>query len=487
MSARSVFIESVWVAGAIALVLCGAMILLAPDAASRLMDRIGTGRVAPGGNRLTIVRERSLPEPALGASRQPDGYNVQFAHADSFGEAVARVREGDADAGYALSVALAGQEGLAGAASLGKRFLYLIAPADAAVRGIADLAGKKVGMAHAGPHAVELFESLVETYALVNPPQLTNEHDADLEEAFLEGQINAALLLCGHDEPTIAELLATGWYALVPIPEAEALALRVPGLFADVIPVGLYGPERGIPAPESGPLPTVSVATLLYTRADAPDEPVQALARRARDASEGHRSDWDKTAPLPLHPAAAQLAAGVPVPRPVPSRAVSVALGGLCVILGVRALWVRSRARRRARRRRVMMREISSLLEQTAGMLEVGNVEIPDATGQAKTVLLRDFGRQAQAKSSDLLASMLECLRSQHEAVLAMRTQIEALQEQLALAHKNVTVQEHGLETGEQETLVDVRSDSARLAPAGDTPFSSEQEEQPQDQMSFGF
>ncbi len=492
-SGRFVFIESVLVAAGAALTLCGLVLIVAPGAATRFIAHVGAGRAVPGGSRIAIAAEKSLPEPALGAPDQPDGYTVQFAHSESFEDAVTRVRDGGADAGYALSIALAGQEGLAGVANLGRRHLHVIVPAGAAVQGLADLAGTKVGTGHADAYAIELFSALLESCAPANPPQLTTEHNADLEEAFLEGQIGAALLLCGHNEPIVTELFATGWYTLVPIPEAEALALRIPGLFADVIPAGLYGPEHSIPPPESGPLPTVAVTALLYARVDAADAKVEALARRAQKSADAREAG--AVAPLALHPAAVQFAAGAPPPRPESGRAMALLLGCLCLLTGAQTLWGRARKRRTAARRQALLREAESLLRECSALTCAEVVEIPGGMGPPGAAP----GSAAQGAHDSLegvLPALLARLRSQQEALRASDALAEVLRGQLASALAEASCPDAGPDGLAQPDYPEPAAAAPEQDRAGEPPqhhatgtsaAEPEPGRAPRDQMTFGF
>ena len=96
------------------------------------------------------------------------------------------------------------------------------------------------------------------------------DHDADLIQ---RGQIDAFFFVGGSPAPLIDDLLASGKARLVPIDGRgrRALLKRVPSLFADTIPAGVY--------PGTGALQTVSGRALWVVKDSAAPEIVYGLVR----------------------------------------------------------------------------------------------------------------------------------------------------------------------------------------------------------------
>ena len=98
-----------------------------------------------------------------------------------------------------------------------------------------------------------------------------------MQRAFAEGVLDAALLLEPLLSPQIDALLSSGYFRLLPVPEAEAIARVLFGVEAEVMPGNLYGPERALPPLEAGPFPVLAVEAVLAAHTDTPPGDIAAL------------------------------------------------------------------------------------------------------------------------------------------------------------------------------------------------------------------
>lgn len=198
-------------------------------------------------------------------------------------------------------------------ANVDKQYLHLIVPTDSPIHTLRDLSGKRVGAGPPGSGHEALAEMVLKYFAFNQPPSLVTDHSPNLDQAFQAGSIDAAFAVYSLFSPAMEELFKTGWYRLVPIPEAEAIAKFLPGVYAEDLPPSLYGPERALPRAEDGPFPTLMVNTFLVARRDASAAQVRAMLEALYSPGfryAMHLADLDeqrgRTSPLaPLHPAAA--------------------------------------------------------------------------------------------------------------------------------------------------------------------------------------
>jgi TRAP-type uncharacterized transport system substrate-binding protein len=159
--------------------------------------------------------------------------------------------------------ALAVQVRVAGAA--GVRLAHVITPADSVVRAFDSLAGKRLGVGLRGSSEDALARKLVEATQLNPPPELVTAHNLDLEQAFLDGEIDAALLLRPVASPDVSALMATGYYRLLAAPAGAATAWAAPGAFATAIPARTYAtPDTA----EAAAIPTLGEPVLVLCRAN---------------------------------------------------------------------------------------------------------------------------------------------------------------------------------------------------------------------------
>ena len=120
--------------------------------------------------------------------------------------------------------------------------------------------------------------------------------------------IDAAIVTTNPNNPGLRQLLAGGDFLLIPIDDAEAIALRFYHYRAFTIPQGLFCESPQIPPK---PVPTIASTAFLAARSDAPVR----LVEEALEALYNEIGPWDfidliprsralDQNPAPMHPAA---------------------------------------------------------------------------------------------------------------------------------------------------------------------------------------
>ena len=143
---------------------------------------------------------------------------------------------------------------------------HLIARGDTGIGSFAALAGHRVAIPSASSGQFNSFWFLAKHFGVVDelPRALPMSEDA-ANFAMELGQVDAVFRVRAPGNHTIRELIGDRYLQLVPIEQAEALALKQPAIAAGVIPRGSY---RGSPALPELNLDTAVVDRLLVARAD---------------------------------------------------------------------------------------------------------------------------------------------------------------------------------------------------------------------------
>lgn len=204
------------------------------------------------------------------------------------------------------------QERLVALANLGRQYVHVVVPADSEIQEFRDLAGKRLGVGASGGGAEALAKDLMRFFRFNEATELVPDHNANLVNAFLDDEIDAAFTVYGLFAPAMEELLASGWYRLIPMGEADAVSRFLPGTFSETLPPYLYGPDRSIPPAGDKPFSTLSVNTLLVCQSSLANRqvytvleeifsgPFLKMARLTALDEEGAQDALH----LPLHPAA---------------------------------------------------------------------------------------------------------------------------------------------------------------------------------------
>ncbi len=169
------------------------------------------------------------------------------------------------------------RDNLVALANLGRQYLHVVVPADSPIEAFRDLAGKRIGVGPKGSGAEDLAGRMLGFFNFGEETSLVYDHNPELKEAFLDGEIDAAFTVHGLFDPAMETLLSAGWYRLVPVREAESVSRYLPGVFAETLPPSLYGPDRSIPAASDAPFQTLAVNTLLVCQRSLPNRQVHTV------------------------------------------------------------------------------------------------------------------------------------------------------------------------------------------------------------------
>lgn len=321
----------------------------------------------------------------------------------------------------------ASAHGLCGLAAVGPQYFFVIVPNESPVQEIRDLAGAvNPGVRTAG-QAPTLGEKVLEYYGLLGPPEMLTPARQPVSivrplrgivEDFDAKHMQAATRTQSLRSDLVENVLRTGKYRLLPIPDHEALARSLPGTEAGFIPAGAYGPERRIPP---APVPTLTVATLLIARRDLPGRVARDLLetiydpRVARDLQQPVTEQAGRqVGSIPLHPAADIFYRRHDLVTSDRLGRISFVASGVAALAAALQFGVRflRNDRRRARRRRV-----ASDLERLRGIrqrIEGGSNEAEARASIAEADALLDRAER-DAAAGHLDADGIRALRSAHE------------------------------------------------------------------------
>lgn len=155
---------------------------------------------------------------------------------------------------------------------------HLVARNDSGIVSVNDLDGARVGLPPRGAGSNRLFARLVEHHEIdMSRISIVHAPLPELEAAITAGDIDAFFMVIAIGNETIARIIQTTPTRLVPVDQADAIAMFDPALEAEVVPVGTYSGSRPVPAE---PTPVVAVHSLLVARADVPDTAVEFITRR---------------------------------------------------------------------------------------------------------------------------------------------------------------------------------------------------------------
>ncbi|MFN3938257.1 MAG: TAXI family TRAP transporter solute-binding subunit [Gemmobacter sp.] len=192
----------------------------------------------------------------------------------------------------------------------------LIVRRDAAIAGFGEIAGRRVDLGHPASGRRATMERLMEEYGLKSQDlgATCELQPAAALSALCAGAIDALVLVAGHPNARLGEVLDRCDAVIVPIvgPEAERLLAADEGFVPVVLEAYLYPAQ-----PEA--VETIAVRATLVARDTMPDEPVRRIVEviATQAARLGEREALLKgldparlarDAPVaPLHPAAASV------------------------------------------------------------------------------------------------------------------------------------------------------------------------------------
>ncbi|MEM7810343.1 MAG: TAXI family TRAP transporter solute-binding subunit [Planctomycetota bacterium] len=198
-------------------------------------------------------------------------------------DTAARLRDGAIDAGI-MQLGAVPLDGLAIVTPLHRDVVHVLVASglveDGSVRGVGDLAGRRVLVGLPGSGMVRTADDVLAHYGLTGRVDAVPRHFTDLLGP--DADCDAAIVTTGVENADLARVLATGRYALLPL-DADAIAMTRRHFESYVIPRGLWHPR---PAAD---VPTVAVAAVVVVRADAPGDLVRALLAAVFEGRLGDR------------------------------------------------------------------------------------------------------------------------------------------------------------------------------------------------------
>jgi TRAP transporter TAXI family solute receptor len=201
-----------------------------------------------------------------------------------------RLSNGQADIGLIQSDTTVTPDTLVVARLFPEAF-HLVARSEAGIAGVNDLRGRTVGLLPEGAGSNALFERLLRHHEIApDEIDVVHGHLPALEKAIASGAVDAFFIVVALGNDTIARIIKSAPTRLVPIAQAEAMAMFDPALSAAVVPVGTYSGQRPVPA---RPTTVVVVHSLLAVRRDLPEARVEALTRALFE----RRQDMARTLP----------------------------------------------------------------------------------------------------------------------------------------------------------------------------------------------
>lgn len=302
--------------------------------------------------------------------------SIKILNTSGSAESLRLLQRGAADAALVLESAVRDQwQDFAAIASVGMRYVHVIVPTDSTIHTFRDVAGKKLGVGPQEGDAAALAGELLDFFKFTESPELVYDQGPDLERAFLDGRINAALVIQGLNAPPIQELLAKGWYRLVSIAEAESIAAALPYVQASVFPNNSYGIDRALPSTGDLPFGTLAIRSILVAGENTADRLVYAVLTQLyspgflNQAPLPHFSEAEGTpsGAWPMHPAAsAYYLRHAPVTWRQMATAIQIVLGLTLAAIAARGLWRRRERLLYQSRRRAAQRQLDAL--KTAGL-----------------------------------------------------------------------------------------------------------------------
>ncbi len=164
-----------------------------------------------------------------------------------------------------LQAGAVSMEGLSALAGLYPDVIQVIVRKSSQMESIRDLAGRRVvlGSSHSGYR--KSATTLLDHYSIdVSKLRETNRYFGEL---LSDPSLDAAIVTTGFLNPDLHKLLGTGRFKILPILDAEALAVHYAYFQPITIPRALF---KGNPPVPKDPIPTVATVAFLAARKDVP-------------------------------------------------------------------------------------------------------------------------------------------------------------------------------------------------------------------------
>jgi TRAP-type uncharacterized transport system substrate-binding protein len=200
-------------------------------------------------------------------------------------------------------------------------YFFVIVPNDSKVREIRDLSGPVDTASRAAGEGPTIGDKVLEYYGLIPKPGskaedatpfpvtvVRPEQGIGMLRELDEGRAGALTRTQFLPAGLVDNVLDTGRFRIVPIPDHEALARSIPGAEPGFIPAGAYGQRRTIPP---APVPTLVFTSMIVARKDLPGRVVRDVLETLYDPRFSRDTKYElteemgqKTGHLRLHPAA---------------------------------------------------------------------------------------------------------------------------------------------------------------------------------------
>ena len=164
-------------------------------------------------------------------------------------------------------------------ANLYSEVLHTITRRDVQIDSIKDLRGKRVSVGAEGSGTLQMATTVLSHFGIgLTDLAARNFGFSETVSALEQGDLDAAFIVTGILSPALTDLLRTGQYRLLSIPEAPAFSFANPTIFAYPIPRAAYSGDPAVPAQDTLCL---AVKASLNTRFGTPAYMVRTMTEAA--------------------------------------------------------------------------------------------------------------------------------------------------------------------------------------------------------------
>lgn len=195
------------------------------------------------------------------------GQKVSLAATEGTVDNVQRLQRGEVDLALVQAGAVSMHD-LAVVAPVAKEIVHVVARLTAGIKTINELRGKRVilGRQTSGMHTSAM--QVLSHYGIREIDMQV--HDGYFMDLMTNTTLDAAIVTTGFENSDLQTLLKSAAFELIPIDDADALALKHPHFQHIEIPKGLYHEHPTEPAIPHSPTTSVTTTALLVCRPEAP-------------------------------------------------------------------------------------------------------------------------------------------------------------------------------------------------------------------------
>jgi uncharacterized protein len=162
-------------------------------------------------------------------------------------------------------------------AQLYPEMFHFVASKASGIKTIGDIKNKRIALMPTGSGSYDLFWPLIAHYGLQPGDFQVFPMSSDkAQQALLEGKVDALFMIIGIGNSSMADLLQTERFQLLPIEQIGAMKLKQPYLQETFIPKGTYKGNTPIPPDD---LPVAAVSALLIANKDTDPQAVKDITR----------------------------------------------------------------------------------------------------------------------------------------------------------------------------------------------------------------